>query len=85
VLFLGWVGSSTVAPDAAGPWSDVLALRPDLLLIDSDATRSAVYHALKDHLPPRTPLLVAPLADDPKFAHLAPGAGAWLRERDGRR
>ena len=81
MLFVGWEGSSSIEAGAEGPWSDLVVLHPGLLLIDSDATRSEVYHALKHHLPPETPLLVAPLADDPKFSRMTPGTTAWLRDR----
>jgi hypothetical protein len=47
------------------------------------AHRSAVYHALKDHLPPDTPLLVAELTEVPKFKGMASGALAWARARCG--
>jgi hypothetical protein len=81
MLFVAWHGSEPIGDGAEGPWSDLVQLHPGLLLIDSDATRSAVYHAVKHHLPPETPLLVAPLADDPKFSRMAPGTTAWLRDR----
>ncbi|QXC60005.1 hypothetical protein KSP35_16750 [Aquihabitans sp. G128] len=81
MLYVAWEGSGSVAAPVGGPWSDVAVLQPGLLLVDSEAGRSAVYHGLKDLLPPETPLLVGPLADDPKFSRMAPGTTAWLRDR----
>lgn len=77
-LYLAHTG---VDLDAAveGPWEAAVRLAPGLLLLDSTAGRSAVYHALKDHVPRGTALVVAPLADAPKMAHVAPGATAWAR------
>ncbi len=56
-------------------------LQPDLYLIETGLTRSKLYHRIKWQLPPDTPLLVAPLADDPKFKGMAEGALKWVRER----
>ncbi|NLA69093.1 MAG: hypothetical protein GX856_12790 [Gammaproteobacteria bacterium] len=69
--------------DVAGhaePSPDLVALAPGLYLTESTQSRSQVYHAIKWRLQPRR-LLVAPLADDPKFKGMAPGALAWLRAR----
>lgn len=67
-----------------GPWLDWLILRDGLILIDSPESRSAVYHAVKGLVPEGTAVLVAALADDPKFKGMAPGAAAWLRNRSER-
>ena len=58
-------------------------LQPDLYLIETGLTRSKLYHRIKWQLPDGTPLLVAPLADDPKFKGMADGALKWVRERAG--
>src|SRR5690606_8832283 len=55
----------------AEPSPDLLELAPGLYLTESTRTRSQVYHAIKRRLQPRR-LLVAPLADDPKFKGMAP-------------
>ena len=62
------------------PSPDLLELAPCLYLTESARTRSQVYHAIKWRLQPRR-LLVAPLADDPKFKGMAPGVLSWLRAR----
>ncbi len=62
------------------PSPDLLELAPCLYLTESVRTRSQVYHAIKWRLQPRR-LLVAPLADDPKFKGMAPGVLSWLRAR----
>lgn len=49
-----------------------------LYVLRSDQSRSKVYHAIKRAAQPEG-LLVAPLADDPKFMGMAPGALASLR------
>lgn len=68
------------------PSPDLVELAPGLYLTRSSRSRSQVYHALKRRFEPRR-LLVAPLAGDPKFKGMQPGALAWLRARrgDGRR
>lgn len=66
--------------DHPDPSPDLVELAPGLYLAESSCTRSQLYHALKRRFAPRR-LLVAPLADDPKFKGMAPGAMAWLRGR----
>ncbi len=77
--YLAW----TAAPpeDLDGPWSEVRAVAPGLLLIDSAEHLSAVYHAVKWSLPDDAALLVVPLHETPKCRGLAPGATSWLRAR----
>jgi hypothetical protein len=58
----------------------VFPLRRELALVDSDESRSTVYHALKDVVG-RGALLVAPLTEAPKFKGMAPGALRWVRRR----
>lgn len=55
-------------------------LRPCLHLVDTDATRSRLYHDVKHQLPADTALLVAPLADAPKFKGMPAGALNWVRD-----
>lgn len=66
----------------AEPSPDLVELAPGLYLTESGRTRSQVYHAIKWRLQPRR-LLVAPLAEDPKFKGMRPGVLAWLRARRG--
>lgn len=65
------------------PSPDLVELAPGLYLTESTRTRSQVYHAIKWRLQPGR-LLVAPLADDPKFMGMAPGVLKWLRARRAR-
>ena len=81
MLYIGWEESGTVTDGAPGPWDEIVVLRPGLVLIDSEATRSEVYHALKHLGPAGGPVLVAPLAVDPKMSRMAAGTTAWLRDR----
>ncbi len=81
MLHLAWEETATLDATIEGPWDDAVLLRPGLLLLATDATRSEVYHALKHHLPPGTALLVAPLADAPKMKGMADGTTAWVRRR----
>jgi hypothetical protein len=83
VLYVAWEETGEVDATVEGPWEDAIVLRPGLLLLDSAADRSAVYHALKHHLPEGTPLLVAPLADTPKMKGMSEGAHTWLHGRMG--
>ncbi len=81
MLYLAWEETGAVEADVEGPWEDLVLLRPGLLLLDSRATRSVVYHGLKHQLPEGTPLLVAPLAEPPKMKGMAEGTTSWLRAR----
>lgn len=81
MLYVAWEETGEVAADVEGPWEDVVLLRPGLLLLDSAASRSVVYHALKQHLPEGTALLVAPLSAPPKMKGMADGSTTWLRRR----
>jgi hypothetical protein len=83
LLYLAYLDGHDLPADAEGPWRELFPLRPGLAFVDSDQHRSAVYHALKDHLPTDTPLLVAELAEVPKLKGMAPGALAWARTRSG--
>jgi hypothetical protein len=56
-------------------------LSPGLLLVESADALSPLYHRIKWALPAGTSLLVAPLADAPKFKLMNEGALAWLRAR----
>ncbi|WP_202839571.1 hypothetical protein [Luteimonas saliphila] len=62
------------------PPPNLVPLAPGLYLAESSQTRSQLYHALKRRLQPQR-LLVAALADDPKFKGMQAGALAWLRAR----
>ena len=57
-------------------------LAPGLYVVSSWDTRSRLYHAVKHRWRPRR-LLVAPLADAPKFHGMAPGALKWVRAQAG--
>ena len=81
MLYLAWEDTGAVDATAEGPWEDAVVLRPGLLLLDSQASRSVVYHALKHHLPEGTALLVAPLSDAPKMKGMSEGSTTWLRRR----
>jgi hypothetical protein len=81
VLFLAYLDGNELEPEVEGPWRELYPLRPGLVFVDSDQTRSAVYHALKDQLPTGTPLLVAALSEVPKFKGMSAGALAWARAR----
>jgi hypothetical protein len=83
VLYLAYLDGHDLPAEVGGPWREVYPLRPGLVFVDSEQHRSAVYHALKDQLPPDTPLLVTELAEVPKFKGMAPGALAWARARRG--
>lgn len=61
---------------------DNFELQPGLLLIDSDLTRSKLYHRVKWALPKGSALLCAPLEDIPKFKGMESGALNWVRARN---
>ncbi|MFA9431938.1 hypothetical protein [Egicoccus sp. AB-alg2] len=81
MLYLADLDGHALPTGTAGPWRELRELRPGLLFVDSEQSRSTVYHGLKDALPPGTPLLVAELHEVPKFKGMAPGALAWARRR----
>lgn len=60
---------------------EAMKLAAEIFLVRSPLTRSRLYHQVKKQLPRHASLLVAPLADAPKFKALNRGALAWLRER----
>lgn len=81
MIYLTHLGEASLDLDTEGPWIELYPLVPGLLFVDSPQHRSAVYHALKDQLPPDAPLLVAELTEVPKFKGMAPGALRWARDR----
>lgn len=85
MLYLAYLDGHDLPSHAEGPWRETFRLRPGLLFVDSEQRRSVVYHALKDHLPVGTALLVITATEVPKFKGMAPGALAWSRSRAPRR
>lgn len=70
------------APLEPAEFAGLRKLDEGLYLLRTTQTRSKVYHAIKRAAQPEG-LLVAPLADSPKFKGMAEGALKWLRGRDG--
>lgn len=68
-------------PESDGPWREQRRLQDGVLLVDSEQSRSRVYHAVKDLLPEGAALLVSELDRVPKFRGMAPGTLRWSRER----
>lgn len=66
------------APISLAEEWDAVVLADNLFLVRTAASRSRLYHAVKRRLRPDR-LLVAPLADDPKFMGMAAGALKWVR------
>lgn len=60
---------------------DMVELGDGLYLIRTDQTRSQLYHSVKRRHAPRQ-LLVAPLADLPKFKGMRPGSTKKARSLD---
>ena len=58
---------------------DHCPLRQGLMLVDTELTRSELYHQVKWALPNDTALLAAPLRDAPKFKGMETGALNWVR------
>ncbi|MFC3231149.1 hypothetical protein ACFOGJ_28130 [Marinibaculum pumilum] len=77
-LFLAWIGVDRDSLDLEG---EICALNPRLFLVETELSRSKLYHRIKWQLPDDTALLVAPLAEIPKFKGMAEGSTAWARER----
>ncbi len=66
---------------AGGVADDVCELTEGLVAIDTELSRSRLYHRLKALQPADDPLLVSQLSEPPKFKDMAPGSLAWLRDR----
>ena len=79
-----YLAHTSADPDrilAAALADDLIELTPGLLAVESDLTRSKLYHALKPLQPNAAPLLVARLTEVPKLKGMALGSLSWLRER----
>lgn len=81
MIFLASTSADPGQVMAAGLADDVQPLTDGLLGIDTNATRSQLYHGLKRLQPAAAPLLVAELTEPPKVKAMAPGAVAWFRRR----
>lgn len=88
MIYLAYLGDQDLRrdvpdppPDVPGPWREVLVLHRGLVAVDSDQSRSVVYHALKDHVGGGSPLLVTELTQVPKFKGMSAGALTWMRAR----
>jgi len=64
---------------------DAHPLNDAMWLVDTELTRSKLYHHVKWQLPHGSALMVAPLEDRPacwpKFKGMEMGVATWLRER----
>ena len=80
-LFLVWHEEQRAIEPELLPPLDRSELRPGLMLGDSELGLSPLYHRIKRALPAGTALLVAPLADAPKFKLMESGALSWTRAR----
>ncbi len=56
-------------------------LAENLYFVESEETRSRLYHRIKRYLGEEAPLLVAPLHQAPKFKNMEDGALKWTRAR----
>lgn len=82
-LYLVWFDGDGVNDGGLADMIDGFRLRPGLFLADSDDTQSRLYHDIKRWLGGDRALIVAPLADAPKFKGMADGALKWVRSRHG--
>ncbi|MBD58969.1 MAG: hypothetical protein CL808_02450 [Citromicrobium sp.] len=81
-LYLLVIPDPDAIPDRLDLCGDGRAFAPGVYCIASELSRSKLYHRIKWQLPDGTGLLVAPLADAPKFKGMDEGALAWLRSLD---
>jgi hypothetical protein len=70
-LFLVWHDPEQAIAAELSFALDRFELRPGLLLVESESGLSPLYHQIKWALPAGTALIVAPLADAPKFKLMA--------------
>ena len=80
-LFLVWHDEDKAIPPDLGVASERFELCPGLTLVDSPLDLSPLYHQVKWSLPSESALLVAPLAEVPKFKLMGRGALNWIRAR----
>jgi hypothetical protein len=80
-LFLVWHEEGRTIEPELRLTLDRFELRDGLMLVDSPLALSPLYHRIKWALPAGTGLLVAPLADAPKFKLMEAGALNWVRAR----
>ena len=80
MIYLAWCDADP-GGGLEGPWIEVRPVQSGLVLVESEESRSVVYHALKHQLPAGTALLVTDLERVPKAKGLEPGSIAWLRAR----
>lgn len=83
-LFLAW--STQDFPDevvgaSPGPWREVRRVEQRVLLVDSDATLSQVYHHLKWSFDDAVATLLVTRCDDVKAKGLPSGTLSWARPR----
>ena len=78
-LYLLVIRDPGMVPDQLDLLGDGRRFAPGVYCIASELSRSKLYHRIKWQLPDDTSLLVAPLADVPKFKGMDEGALAWLR------
>lgn len=80
-LYLVWHESAgEIEPELLNAL-DHIELQPGLLLVETELSRSKLYHQVKWALPKGTALLAAPLGDAPKFKGMEDGALKWVRAR----
>lgn len=80
-LFLVWHEPGSAIDAELLHALDHFPLQPGLMLVDTELTRSKLYHQVKWALPHGTALLTAPLEDAPKFKGMETGALNWIRAR----
>ncbi len=81
-LYMVWFDADGVDDTGLAEMADGFRLQPGLFLVDSEDSRSRVYHDIKHWLGGDRALAVAPLARAPKFKGMAEGALNWVRARE---
>lgn len=80
MIFLAYADVATDRVLADGLADDAIALAPGLLAVDTELSRSKLYHGLKHLRAKGTPLLVTSLTEVPKLTGMEPGSLAWFRQ-----
>ena len=79
-----YLAHTSVKPAAVladGLGEDCFELVGRLLVIDTQLSRSTLYHRLKALQDAEDPLMVSELHEVPKLKGMSPGSVAWLRSR----
>lgn len=84
-IYLTYFESPSPGPSRLEQALEPAKLRDHLWLVQTDQTRSQLYHRIKKQLDEDAGLLVVQIEHPPKIKHLNAGTTKWIQERFGSR